>query len=171
MRRLNELYGRLLDWMAVAGALLILAMMLMITVDVGWRAFGGRGIGWVGEASEYILYLSTFFAAPWLLRLGRHVRLDLVLRALPPQMGWLLEWLTDIVGLLVCAGLTLAGVRILLASKAGGNLVIKTLEFPEWYLLVPVPVTFALLAIEFVFRMYRLHQVAGVLRDDVTSVA
>ena len=108
MRRLNELYRRLLDWMAVAGALLILAMMLMITVDVGWRAFGGRGIGWVGEASEYILYLSTFLAAPWLLRLGRHVRLDLVLRALPPQMGWLLEWLTDIVGLLVCAGLTLA---------------------------------------------------------------
>ena len=74
-------------------------------------------------------------------------------------------------GLLVCAGLTLAGVRILLASKAGGNLVIKTLEFPEWYLLAPVPVTFALLAIEFVFRMYRLHQMAGVLRDDVTSVA
>lgn len=171
MRRLNELYGRLLSVMAVIGALLIMGMMLMITLDVGLRFVGGRGIGWTGEVSEYVLYLSTFLAAPWLLRMGRHVRLDLLLRALPPQTGWLAEWLTDLVGLLVCATLTVSGVRILLASKAGGNLVIKTLEFPEWYLLIPVPVTFALLAIEFIFRMYRLKQSPGVLRDDATSVA
>lgn len=171
MRRLNDLYGRLLDGLAVAGALLILAMMLMITIDVAWRSFGGRGLGWVSEVSEYILYLATFLAAPWLLRLGRHVRLDLVLRALPAKVGWLIEWLADILGLVVCAGLTFAGVRIAMASKAGGNLVIKTLEFPEWYLLIPVPVTFAMLSIEFVFRMHRLAQAPGVIRNDETSVA
>lgn len=171
MRRLNELYGRVLDVMAVIGALLILGMMLMITIDVGLRFFGGRGIGWTGEVSEYILYLSTFLAAPWLLRMGRHVRLDLVLRALPPQLGWVAEWLTDLVGAVVCAALAVSGVRILLASKAGANLVIKTLEFPEWYLLIPVPVTFLLLVIEFIFRMYRLKKSPGVLRDDATSVA
>lgn len=171
MRRLNELYGRLLDALAVIGALMIFAMMVMITTDVLLRFFGGRGIRGTGELSEYILYLSTFLAAPWLLRMGRHVRLDLVLRALPPRGGWLAEWLTDVIGMLVCAALTVSGVRILLASKAGGNLVIKTLEFPEWYLLVPVPVTFMLLAIEFVWRMYRLKQSPGVLREDATSVA
>lgn len=171
MRRLNELYGRLLTALGVIGALLILAMMLMITIDVLVRFFGGRGLSWTGEVSEYILYLSTFLAAPWLLRMGRHVRLDLVLRALPSHAGWLAEWLTDLVGLLVCATLTVSGARILLASKAGGNLVIKTLEFPEWYLLIPVPITFALLAIEFIFRMYRLKQSPGMLRDDATSVA
>jgi hypothetical protein len=34
-----------------------------------------------------------------------------------------------------------------------------------------VPITFALLAVEFLFRMYRLRLAPGVLRDDATSVA
>ena len=37
-----------------------------------------------------------------------------------------------------------------------GALSIKTLVMPEWWLLAPLPVCFALLAIEFVFRMRRL---------------
>jgi TRAP-type C4-dicarboxylate transport system permease small subunit len=171
MRRLNARYGQLLDFVAAGGALLIFSMMMLITLDVALRAFGRGGMGWVSEASEYVLYLSTFMAAPWLLRLGRHVRLDIALRALPAQVGWLVEWFTDLVGVVVCATLAVAGARILLASKAGGNLVIKTLEFPEWILLVPVPITFVLLAVEFLFRMYRLRLAPGVLRDDATSVA
>ena len=47
------------------------------------------------ELSEDILYLMTLLAAPWLLRQGQHIRVDIILRALPPRAAWLLEWVGD----------------------------------------------------------------------------
>jgi hypothetical protein len=38
--------------------------------------------------------------------------------------------------------------RMLLDSRAAGSLVMKSLVFPEWWLYVPVPIGFALLALE-----------------------
>ena len=68
-------------------ACLLLAMMLMICGDVLLRnvAVPGlpRGIAWSNEISELMLYLLTMLAAPWLLRGGRHIRVDIVLRVLP----------------------------------------------------------------------------------------
>ena len=43
------------------------------------------------------------------------------------------------------------------SSMAIGATVVKTLAFPEWWLLAPLQVCFALLAIEIVFRMARLR--------------
>jgi TRAP-type transport system small permease protein len=171
MQRLNQLYGNLLSALALVGAFLLFAMMLMICADVALRAMRMTGVPWASEMSEYILYGSTFLAAPWLLRQGRHVRLDLVLRGLPPTLGWRAEWLVDIIGVTICATLTWAGWRILWASKENGNIVIKTIAFTEWWLLIPIPLTFLLLSIEFVFRMFRLANGPRQLRDEATSAA
>lgn len=171
MQRLNDLYGNLLTALALLGAMLLFAMMLMICTDVVLRGMRMSGVPWASEMSEYILYGSTFLAAPWLLRQGRHVRLDLVLRGLPPGLAWRAEWLADIIGMATCTTLTWAGWRILLASKDNGNIVIKTIAFTEWWLLIPIPLTFLLLSIEFVFRMVRLSNGPRQLRNEATSAA
>lgn len=171
MRKLNQLFGSLLEAFALLGCALLFAMMLMICADVVLRAMRWGSVAWASEVSEYILYGATFLAAPWLLRMGRHVRLDLVLRALPVRIGWLAEWAVDVVGVAVCATLTLAGLRILLSSHASGSIVLKTISFTEWWLLIPIPATFLLLAIEFLFRMYRLSIGPRALRDEATSAA
>ena len=171
MNRLNDLFGKLTAALALVGSALLFAMMLMICADVGLRSLRVGSVPWANEVSEYILYAATFLSAPWLLRLGRHVRLDLVLRALPTKVGWLAEWLVDLVGAATCATLAFAGWRIMLASQANGNVVIKTIAFTEWWLLIPIPATFLLLTIEFLFRMYRLTLGPHQMRNDVTSVA
>ena len=84
-------------------ALLLLAMTLLIGADVGLRNVGLGGIAWSNEVSEDILYLLTLLTAPWLLRQGQHIRVDILLRALPPRIGWLLEWVGDMLGLACCA--------------------------------------------------------------------
>ena len=169
MRLLNEQFGFLLRAFALLGCTLLFAMMVMICADVGLRTAGRGSVAWANEMSEYILYVTTFLAAPWLLRMGKHVRLDLVLRALPTHIGWLMEWLVDLVGVAVCATLAVAGMRVLLASQANGNIVLKTLSFPEWWLIIPIPLTFALLLVEFMFRLYRLATGPRELRDEATS--
>jgi TRAP-type transport system small permease protein len=168
MGRLSAAYGRLLDALAAAAALLLLAMVLIVTGDILLRNLTRGGFAWANEISEYALYLMTLLVAPWLLRRGQHVRLDLVLVSVPARLARLLELVGDLLGLGVCLLMLRYGVAITLDSWRMGSLTIKNLVFPEWWLLAPLPAAFLLLAIEFMFRMDRLG--ASERRQDATSV-
>jgi TRAP-type C4-dicarboxylate transport system permease small subunit len=56
-------------------------------------------------------------------------------------------------------------------SWTTGSTTIKNLIFPEWWLLSLLPACFVLLAIEFVFRFYRLLTGEHARRSDATSVS
>lgn len=171
MARLSEWYGRLLDTLVFVACLLLLVMTVMIGADVVSRNIGGGGVAVSNELSEDILYLMTLLAAPWLLRQGQHIRVDIILRALPIRVAWLLEWVGDIVGVFCCLYFVWYGVLITTASYSAGSINIKTLVTPEWWTLAPLPLGFALLGIEFIFRMYRLSTTEIGLRDDAVSAA
>jgi TRAP-type transport system small permease protein len=168
--RLSTLYGRLLDALVFVACLLLLLMTVMIGADVASRN-AGAGIAASNELSEDILYLMTLLAAPWLLRQGQHIRVDIVLRALPARVAWLLEWVGDMVGLFCCLYFVWYGCLITRASYLAGSVNIKTLVTPEWWTLAPLPVGFALLGIEFIFRMHRLSAAPACVRDDAVSAA
>jgi TRAP-type C4-dicarboxylate transport system permease small subunit len=121
--------------------------------------------------SEDILYLLTLLTAPWLLRQGQHIRVDILLRALPARAGWLLEWIGDVLGLACSVYFIWYGSKVLVASHQAGAVTIKTLVTPEWWLLAPMPLAFLLLAIEFVFRMRRLSRAERAPRADAVSAS
>ena len=62
------------------------------------------------------------------------------------------------------------GIKMTIDSATLGSITIKNLVFPEWWLLWPMPVCFALLAAEFVFRFDRLMRGQPGRRDEATSV-
>ncbi|HMJ27537.1 MAG TPA: TRAP transporter small permease [Xanthobacteraceae bacterium] len=171
MARLSHWYGRLLDALLLLACLLLLIMTLLIGADVLLRNIGLGGIAPSNEISEDIIYLLTLLAAPGLLRQGQHIRVDIVLRALPAKVGWLLEWLSDILGVICCLYFVWYGWRVVEASFKSGALSIKTLIMPEWWLLAPMPLTFVLLGVEFFFRMHRLALSERRPRDDAVSAA
>src|SRR6476646_9858392 len=171
MARLSEWYGRLLDTLVVAECVLLLLMTVMIGADVVSRNLGGGGVPVSNEISEDMLYLMTLLAVPWLLLQGQHIRVDIILRTLPVRVAWLLEWLGDIVGLLCCLYFVWYGTLITIERYKAGSINIKPLVTPDCWTLAPLPVGFALLAIEFVFRMYRLSTADVGLRDDAVSAA
>jgi TRAP-type C4-dicarboxylate transport system permease small subunit len=67
--------------------------------------------------------------------------------------------------------MVLYGVKMTLASYGAGSLSVKTLITPEWWLLAPLPVAFALLAVEMLFRMRRLRYAERGPREDAVSAA
>ena len=156
--------------MLLASAM-VLIMTLLIGTDVGLRNAGLGGIAWSNEASEYMLYLITLLSAPWLLRQGKHIRIDIVLRALPPRVGWTLEWVGDLLGLLCSLYFVWYGMKVLVASYLAGSISIKTLIIPEWWLLAPMPLAFIAVSIEFVFRMHRLAKAERAPRSDAVSAS
>ncbi len=173
--RVSQAYGRLLAALALGGCAVMFAMMLVIVADVALRnlALPGlpRGIDWSNEVSELMLYLTTVLVAPWLLRQGQHIRVDILLTALPPRLAWYLEWVADTLGLACCLFMAWYGAKATWASWSSGALNIKTLVTPEWWSLAPLPAMFVLLSVEMVFRMKRLHEGERAPRQDAVSAA
>jgi TRAP-type C4-dicarboxylate transport system permease small subunit len=170
MTRLSHAFGRLFDALAVAAALILLAMVVLTTADIMLRNLAGNGIAWANEVSEYALYLITLLVAPWLLRRSQHVRIDMILTLVPDRAAWLMEAIGDLLGFVVSVVLVRYGVSMTLDSARLGALTIKNLVFPEWWLLAPLPIAFALLAAEFVFRFRRLLSSERARRSEATSV-
>jgi TRAP-type C4-dicarboxylate transport system permease small subunit len=116
-----------------------------------------------------MLYLVTLLTAPWLLHRGQHIRVDIVLRAVPKGAGWIFEWIVDGLGLACCLIIAFYSARAALASYNAGSVSIKTLVTPEWWLLSALPVAFVALSLEMLFRMRRLALGPRGPRDDAVS--
>ena len=71
MSRASAIFGRLLDTLAIIAALILLAMVVIVSADIILRNLFGRGFTWANEVSEYALYIMTLLTAPWLLRRKR----------------------------------------------------------------------------------------------------
>jgi TRAP-type C4-dicarboxylate transport system permease small subunit len=170
MTRLSERYGKLLNTLAVIAALLLLAMVIIVTGDIVLRNVANTGFVWANEVSEYALYLITVLTAPWLLRRGQHVRLDLVLTAVPKRVAFIMEAMGDILGFVVCLAMIRYATLMTYDAWRIGSITIKNLVFLEWWLLAPLPICFVLLAIEFIFRFHRLLMNRE-KREEATSVA
>jgi TRAP-type C4-dicarboxylate transport system permease small subunit len=170
MTRLSHHLGRLFDFLALVAALLLLIMVVLVTADIVLRNIARVGFPWANEVTEYALYLTTLLTAPWLLRRGQHVRIDMMLVFAPPRVAWLCEAAADIIGFAASLVLVWYGTSMTLQSARLGSITIKNLVFPEWWLLWPLPVCFALLALEFVFRFHRLMGAPRTRRLEATSV-
>ncbi|TAK88611.1 MAG: TRAP transporter small permease [Betaproteobacteria bacterium] len=157
---MEAIYGRVTYGLAMLALALLFLMTTMITADVLLRNVpliaGLRGLSWSNEVSESFLYLITLLMAPWLLRRGQHIRVDIVLIALPRHTAWYCEAISDVLGFICCLAMATYGSRSAIESYQSSAMTIKTLITPEWWLLAPLPIAFVLLAIEFIFRMRRL---------------
>jgi TRAP-type C4-dicarboxylate transport system permease small subunit len=174
MERASAAYGKLLAALALAGCGALFAMMLVICLDVLLRNVrvipGVYSVPWANEVTEYALYLITMLVAPWLLRRGQHIRIDVLLRVIPRRLAWYCEWLCDLTALACCLLIAFAGFKATAASMAIGSMVVKTLTIPEWWLLAPLQACFALLAVEMLFRMARLYASEPGPREDAITV-
>ena len=175
MHQLSVWYGRLLSGLALAGCAVLFAMMLVICADVLLRNVrlipGVYSVPWANEVTEYALYLITLLTAPWLLRRGQHIRVDIVLRMIPKRIAWYCEWACDLTAFVVCIVIAYAAWKATLSSVAINAMVVKTLTLPEWWLYAPLQATCILLAVEVLFRMARLHAGERGPREDAVTVA
>lgn len=155
MAALDFWYGRLLGLIGIGVGLIFGALTLLISADVVGRNLGLGNLAWATEVSEYLLYLSAFIGAPWLLRLGGHIRMDLLCLFLPRRSRLAAEALCDLLGLAVCGVMFWYGLAAAGDAYQSGALIIKMLVLPEWWLMAVVPVSAALLILEFVLRLAR----------------
>jgi TRAP-type C4-dicarboxylate transport system permease small subunit len=140
-------------------------VVLMVCWDVLGRNLGLRSLPWIVEVTEYSLPLATFLAAPWLMYRYEHVRLDLLSTSLSPRNLARVERIAAAICLVVSAVIVWYALRVIVDVRAIGSIVMKSLIFPEWWLFVPVPICFTLLAIECARRLVFPPPPIGALAD------
>jgi TRAP-type C4-dicarboxylate transport system permease small subunit len=172
MRALFWLNGWLVRLLCVLAVLLVAAMMLGISAEVILRMFGFHSIIGLIELTEYALFISTFFVAPYLLRTNEHIRVDLVVARIDPAAS---RWLECGVLVMIMAISIVTGIiatMLLVRSYQSGNLVFKDLIFPQWWLdwIIPLSSLAMLLqAFEMLVDLLRMR-VEPVLTEGVPGI-
>jgi len=161
VQRLARAYALLMQGCGFVAAAVLGAVVLLVGFDVLSRNIGLKPLVWINEVTEYALPLATLAAAPWLMWRNQHVRLDLLGAALAPRAQRTVDRLSAALALVVSLVIVWYGLLALLDSRAAGSLVLKALVFPEWWLYVPVPIAFGLLAVECARRVIRPQGLAA----------
>ena len=146
--RRHSVYAALMRACGFVAAATVAVITLLVCFDVIGRNLGLRTLPWINEVTEYALPIATLSAAPWLMWRNQHVRLDLLGMVLSPQAQRRVDRLSALLGLLISLVLVWYGIRTVMDSYSAGSLVLKALVFPEWWLYLPFPLGFALLALE-----------------------
>lgn len=153
--RLDSFLGRFYHHIGTLVGMSIGLFAVAISLDLILRLLKIGNLPGIQEIIEYFLFTGVFLAAPWVLRIGGHVRVDLLLSNLPLSFGKRLEQILNFFGLLVTLTLLWFGIANLKLAYGFNSMQMKYYNVPEWWILTVFVFSFTLIAIEFFSRMFR----------------
>ncbi|MEW9921564.1 TRAP transporter small permease [Marimonas sp. MJW-29] len=150
MAAISRTYSALVYAMAfIAGATLVWLMISTI-ISVMMRNLALQPPAWLFTSAEYGILYMTMLGAPWLVREKGHVHIELVTAALPEGLRRVLSRLVALACVAVCLILFWKGVELVQTNIARGDFDTRAYYFPRWILTIAFPLSFGLMAIEFV---------------------
>jgi TRAP-type C4-dicarboxylate transport system permease small subunit len=156
MKLLAAAHRSLLEALGFATGLMVAATALVIALDVVLRATKTGSIAWANEITEHSVFVATFFAVPWVMRLGGHIQIDIVFALIGDETARYLQVLNSFIGVVVSAVLCYYGLIATLEVYETGRVIFRILTPKEWWLLAVIPFSLSLLTIEFLLRLIRL---------------
>jgi TRAP-type C4-dicarboxylate transport system permease small subunit len=152
MARFARVYDLLHATLGASAACLFAFVALGTTADVVMRNVGLGTITGMLEYCEYALFAATFLGAPWVLKQGAHVRVDVLLGVLPVRAARRLELAANLIGIAVCCVLLYYAVSEARQAYIENQRIIKMFIVPSWQIIAVVAISLALLAVEFARR-------------------
>ncbi|HUT50548.1 MAG TPA: TRAP transporter small permease subunit [Alphaproteobacteria bacterium] len=140
---------RVIDFLAVVAGVILCGLIALICADVTARNFKLFAIPWSLESAQIALYCMTFLAAPWVLKNGGHIAVDLLVQNLSGPKAQRVGRLTSMIGALVCGVLTYYAARVFLVFAIDGQTVQGAMIYPRWLVYIPAPPTFFLMFLIF----------------------
>lgn len=149
-------FDRIIDFMAFVAGILLVAGVLIVCFEVIMRYFAHRPQIWTVEVCEYILFGIAFLGAPWLLKQGGHVSVDLVVEHLGSKNQGRLRLFSAVTGVIISAIICWFSLATAWDCYKSGVLVTKTLTVPKHYFLILIFLGYLLLLVEFT-RQFLQH--------------
>ena len=148
MRLIFWLNGWLVRILCVLAIAVMSAMALGVSAEVILRMFKFPSIMGLIELTEYGLFISTFFVAPYLLRTNEHIRVDIAMSRVDPAVARRFEYgvLIAIIAVSIVTGVI--GTKIMIGNVLEGTMIFKDLIIPQWWLDWIIPLTSLVMALQ-----------------------
>ena len=155
MKKMGEAFDRLLALTSVIPGIIVALLAIGVAVEVFARNFGLTGAYWMLEAVEYGLLTLTMVGADYVLSIGRHVTIDLVLGALKPRTHRIVRICINFVIVVVSGTVVYYGIITTHLAYVEDSTLYKSFEIKEWIPMAVVPGGMGLFLIEGLRQLYR----------------
>ena len=149
MQRLIRLYDGLVSALAALAGVATVLIFALIIIDVTVREVFGSSLNFTIGVVEYALLYFTMFAAPYLVRTRGHVYIEAVISRVGPKTRLMMEKLVYIICILATGLFAYIAALLLIEKIDTGTIDIRGIDFPSWLVVAPLPICYALVAIEF----------------------
>lgn len=155
MRKTGEAFDRLLAFTGAVPGVIVALLAIGVAAEVFARNLGLTGFYWMLEAVEYGLLTMTMVGAAYVLSIGRHVTVDLVLTALPARVRHRFQICINALVVLVTAIILYYGLVTTHLAYVEDSTLYKSFDIKEWIPMAVVPGGMALFLIEAIRQLVR----------------
>jgi C4-dicarboxylate transporter DctQ subunit len=155
MKFVVRFYTFILYGMAVLAGFLMVAMMTTIFIDVVLRNLNFQSSSHFFTFSEYALLLIPCFGAPWLVREKGHIYVEIALMRVPEAQRQIPIRLVGLACIAVCLVITWYGFDVAIRDFVQNNKDVRSFDMPRWLLIMWIPISFLMMAIEFARYLWR----------------
>ena len=145
----KRILDRIMDFMAFLAGILLAVAVLIVCFEILMRYFVQRPQVWTVEVCEYILFSIAFLGAPWLLKVGGHVNIDIFASQLSPKGKTINAIISASVGIIISAIICWFSITTSYECYTSGILLTKTLNVPKHYFLMLIALGYFFLLLEF----------------------
>lgn len=138
-----------ITFLAVLAGIYLVVIMFGIVFQASARSFGYSGSSHIFTFTEFGLWYIALAAAPWLVRSRGHVYIEILTAAVPDTVRPSLSRLVTALCMIVCLVLVFYGCQTTFKAYLNGDADMRSIDMPRWLLLIAVPISFSLMAIEF----------------------
>ena len=149
MTLISKAYYKLILSLAVIGGVLLAVVFVGIILDVTSRSIGFNSLQWYSAVAEYSLFFCTMFAAPYLVRHKGHVVVESLRLAMPGMVKAVVAKVVYAVCIILSLLFVYYGLLEVIDAIETGEEDLRSIDMPKWLLMIPFPIGFSLIAIEF----------------------
>ena len=161
MKYVAKGYDAVLHGMAYLAAFLMVAMMVVITLDVILRNLGYQSSAHFFTFTEYALLIVPCLGAPWLVREKGHIYIEIVLMALAPRVRARFTQLIGVACIVVCAVVAWYGFTVTLNDFLQNEKDVRSMDMPRWIVVGFIPLGFGMMGLEFLRFVLRGENFLG----------
>ena len=168
MKHVAKAYDAILYGMAYLAAFLLVAMMVVITLDVVIRNLGYQSSAHFFTFTEYALLIVPCMGAPWLAREKGHIYVEILLMSLPERTRARMTMLVGVICVAVCLVVAWFGFQVALSDFLQDEKDVRSMDMPRWLIVGWIPLSFLMMAIEFARFVWRRENFLAPL-SEITS--
>jgi len=135
----DNMLGKIVLVMAILSGIGVFAMAVMSSASVIMRYYFRMPVAWAIEWSEYLIFINVMLAAPWVLKIDKHVRVDVFTQLLPLKGQRYLNQFISVLGVIMCSMFFYYSLQVAMADVASGVTMVRIIPIPRWVIVMFIP--------------------------------